>query len=154
MGALRWDGEGAPGARVWFMQYGGRRLRRVGLAAGAVVLLLYALTWPPLHSLAGNLAARYDLARGRYQELGFGLPTASRPEYARLLRERYRLRFRAVAGCVVNEPLLAYVHAYNSVSMAATKRKFGGDVFEECARDAERNWQQRLDDLYGAAATP
>jgi hypothetical protein len=98
-----------------------------------------------LAPIRGNVAARIDIHRGRYQVLGYGLPTAWRPEYARCLRERYGIEFRPVAGCIVSKSLVAYVHAYHSTTSAATYRKFGHDVFKECAEDAEKKWEKQAE---------
>jgi hypothetical protein len=67
----------------------------------------------------------------------------SLPETARLLRQRYGIELRVVAGCIVTKPLVAYVDGYNMVSMAAAGRKFGHDVFETTMRDAGKNWRTR-----------
>jgi hypothetical protein len=46
-----------------------------------------------------------------------------------------------VALCIVTNDLVAYADGYNRVSMAAVNRKFGHDVFKECAEEAERKWK-------------
>jgi len=84
--------------------------------------------------------ARYDISRGHHDVLGYGLPVAWRPEYARLLQERYGVKFRPVAGCIVSTGLVAYVDSYNRVSTAAVNRKLGHDVFKECSDEARRKW--------------
>ena len=82
--------------------------------------------------------------------LGYGLPTPWRPEYARCLRERYNIDFRTVAGCVVSESFIAYEEGYWSVVAEATRRKFGHDVFRECANDAATKWKAERRPLLGA----
>jgi hypothetical protein len=57
-----------------------------------------------------------------------------------LLRERYGIEERFVAGCMVDRPLFDYAEAYNTISMSAINRKFGRDVFQETAIEASRNW--------------
>jgi hypothetical protein len=118
-----------------------------GVATGVAlgIFLIFCWLWSVSAPIRGNLAARVDAHRGRYQVLGFGLPTPWRPEYARCLRERYGIEYRPVAGCIVSESLVSYVHAYHSVTSAATHRKFGRDVFRECAEEAEKNWKERAD---------
>jgi hypothetical protein len=73
--------------------------------------------------------------------LGYGLPSPWRPAYARCLQERYNVRFRAVAGCIVSESLVSYVNAYDSVLEEATRRKFGRDVSQECEDQALTKWK-------------
>ena len=97
--------------------------------------------WEAAAPIRGQLAAQYDLMRGYPQVLAFGHPTAWRPEYARLLRERYGIKMEVVAGCGVSESLIAYVEGYNQTTMRAVNRRFGYNVFEEIASDASRNWE-------------
>lgn len=97
--------------------------------------------WDLAAPIRGQLAARFDLTRGHYKVLTLGLPTSWRPEYSHLLRERYGIEMRVVAGCLVSQSLLAYVKGYNRVSMSAANRKFGRDVFQETDADAIRNWE-------------
>lgn len=46
-----------------------------------------------------------------------------------------------MAGCIVSESLVSYVNAYDSVLEEATRRKFGRDVFQECAKEAATKWK-------------
>lgn len=88
------------------------------------------------------MVARYDISRGHYEVLGYGLPVPWRPEYARLLQERYGVKFRAVAGCIVSTGLVTYVDSYDRASAEAVNRKFGHDVFKECSDEARKKWQE------------
>jgi hypothetical protein len=73
--------------------------------------------------------------------LGYGYPSPSRPEYARCLRERYKIEFRPVAGCIVSYSLVSYVNAYDSVIEEAARAKFGRDVVKECADESLMKWK-------------
>jgi hypothetical protein len=106
--------------------------------------------WSLTAPIRGRLAAYRDIRQGRYEVLGYGLPTAWRPEYARCLRERYNINFRPVAGCVVSESLVSYVDAYRSVVDDAVRRKYGRDVFRECADDAATRWKAQRESLRNA----
>jgi hypothetical protein len=103
-------------------------------------LILCSALWSVTASGRGEIVARYDISRGHYEVLGYGLPVAWRPEYARLLQERYGVKFRPVAGFIVSTELVAYVDSYNKVSTEAVNRKFGHDVFKECSDEARRKW--------------
>ncbi len=46
-----------------------------------------------------------------------------------------------MAGCTVAESLVSYVNAYDSVLEKATRRKFGRDIFQECADEAATKWK-------------
>jgi hypothetical protein len=98
--------------------------------------LLLGWLWLLAAPIRGRLAAHVDMHGGRYQLLGYGLASPTRSEYASCLRERYKIEFRPVAGCIVSESLVSYVNAYDSVLGEATRRKFGRDVFQECADEA------------------
>jgi len=112
------------------------------VALAAVVALMEA--WLLAAPVRGRVAAHTDVARGHYRFLTYGLPAAWRPEFARLLRERYHIELVPVAGCTVSESLISYVENYDQVSAAAANRKFGHDVFAECAEDAKHNWAKRI----------
>jgi hypothetical protein len=103
-------------------------------------LILWSVGWSVTASARGELVARYDISRGHYEVQGYGLPVPWRSEYARLLQERYGVKFRPVALCIVSTALVAYVDSYNRVSAAAVNRKFGHDVFKECSDEARQKW--------------
>ncbi len=109
----------------------------------ALVILVGSLSlWFLSAPIRGNLAARLDVYRGRYQVLGYGLPSPWIHKYAQCLQDRYNVRYHAVAGCVVSPGLVSYVDAYNRVTCAAANKKFGRDVFQECVNDAEQEWRE------------
>src|SRR3954452_713817 len=108
--------------------------------AALVTLILCSALWSATASARGEMVARYDISRGHYEVQGYGLPDPWRPEYARLLQERYRVKFRTVALCIASRTLVTYVDSYDTVSTAAIHRKFGHDVFEECWLEARKNW--------------
>ena len=117
-----------------------RNHKRLAAVIGVGLLLV---AWWLLASVRGYVVARFDVARGHYDVQSFGLPAKWRPDYARLLRERYGIEHHTVAGCVVSESLVSYVSAYNAVTKTAAERKFGRDVFAECAADARKAWEER-----------
>src|SRR5258706_12438901 len=90
-----------------------------------VIFLLIAgfLEWDYSAGIRGKLTARFDVARGRFEVLAYGLPAPWRPEWANLLRERYGIEMRIVAGCALSQSLAAYADGYNEVSGRAAIRK-------------------------------
>jgi len=109
-------------------------LKRAAWIAGILALLVCAeLVRENTAQTRGRLAAHFDVWRGHYVVLAYGLPPPTRPEYAKLLRQRYGIEVRTVALCMVSETLTSYADSYNEVSAAAANRKFGHDVFKECA---------------------
>jgi hypothetical protein len=112
-------------------------------AFSALAILIFAnLAWDASAFLRGQIVARYDIARGHYRELTLGLPPPQRPTYANVIKERYGIELRAVAGCIVSPSLISYVDGYNSVSIAGANRKWGRDVFEDGRNEAGRIWSQ------------
>jgi hypothetical protein len=106
-----------------------------------LLIVCSVVLWELATPLRGNLAARYDLARGKHRILNFGLPPLWLPEYARLLRERFGVELDAVAGCTVSQQLVSYGEAYDKVTAAAAIRKYGHDIFRECAEEAEKKYK-------------
>jgi len=114
---------------------------RSAITASLCCLILGSEVWSLSAAFRGEMAARYDVAMGRYEELGYGLPVPWRREYVRLLRKRYRIEFHSVALCIVSEDLITYANSYNRVSSEAAIRKFGHDIFKECLEESERKWK-------------
>ena len=99
--------------------------------------------WSLTAAMRGRLAAHVDMQQGRYQLLGNGLPSPWRPEYVRCLRERYKVEFHPLAGCIVSESLVSYVNAYDSVLEESTRRTFGRDIIQECSDEAAAKWKEQ-----------
>jgi len=132
---------------VWIKPNWNRFTEHKTLAAGVVLMVLLGVygLWLASASTRGRLAARIDVRCGEYEVLGMGLPPAWVGEYAACLRERYGIKYRPVAGCIVSPSLESYVRAYDTVVSDAVARKFGKNVFLDCQRAAENNWEQRAE---------
>ncbi len=113
----------------------------VGTVAAALLFMWAVFGFWPIPSVRGQLDARIDVSRGHYKKLGYGLPFRGSTEYARLLKERYGIDFGYIAYCTASNSQRGYADAYNEVSTAAAKRKFGRDVFKETFDEAQRNWR-------------
>lgn len=74
----------------------------------------------------GILDAKYDLWRGRYEIHGYGLLWGEPPQVEIL--KAYGIKYRHVAGCMVNDFILDSVSSYNSVMKVAIKDDLGFDV--------------------------
>jgi hypothetical protein len=92
--------------------------------------------------------ARKDIAAGRYHILTYGLPLPGSSRTDALLEQRYGIEYQGVAGCIVDEGIMEWASAYNQISVAAIKKKFGGDVFERTRHDA---WVEEQRELAEAA---
>jgi hypothetical protein len=95
-----------------------RTHKKLVAALAIVVLVLAWWGWDYSASARGEIVAQYDVARGHYRVLLYGLPPLGFPEYARIMQERYGIEYLKVAGCVVSSSLMAYAEGYNAVSVA------------------------------------
>lgn len=120
--------------------YPKRRSKVLATITITIVLLLVIWIWDLTAAARGGLMARFDLARGRYAVLAYGLPLGGSDEYARLLKERYGIERRQIALCIVDKSTMAYADSYNQLSVAAAQRKFGQGIFEQTRQDAQRMW--------------
>ena len=99
----------------------------------AIVLwLVSALLW-------GVLVATFDVTRGHYKQLAWGLTPAT--PYNQLLHDRYGIEYKSL-GCGISPELVGYVVGYNAVSMPAAKWKYGHDVFAESREEAKKIWKR------------
>lgn len=72
-------------------------------------------------------------------ELGletFGYPAPCRYRFIKVMHERYGVRVREVAGCVIDKSIAAHAVGYNEVMEAEIVRRHGADVFERAEREA------------------
>ncbi len=117
--------------------------RTRGIVAAVILVTASLVAWFPLASVRGRLAARYDMATGRYVVMGYGLPSASHSDFVRLLRERHGIQYRSVGGCTISAHVRAYSDGYNAASLPAIERKFGRDVLRTIAGQAEAAYKRR-----------
>ncbi len=120
------------------------RGRRVVLICRLVsVVAWFAGSYP-----RGMLMAYIDHACGHYEVKDWGLPPPWIGEYTRLLEEKYGVSYRSVGGCMVFPSVGWYADGYSSVSRPLLVRKYGKDIFAECAAAAEQDWRTRYPDKY------
>ena len=74
----------------------------------------------------GVLEAKYDLWRGRHEIHGYGLIWGVPWKVAIL--NAYGIKYRHVAGCVVNDFIIDSVANYNLLMKAAIKKDLGYDI--------------------------
>jgi hypothetical protein len=116
--------------------------KKTALIVGVLALVVSAELFREYTApMRGRLMAHYDVWRGHYAVLAYGLPSPWRPRYSQLLRERYGVEVRTVALCIVSETLRSYADSYDEVSAASANQKFGHDVFKECAEAARSQWE-------------
>lgn len=84
----------------------------------------------------GKAEARADIREGRLVVKTYGLPASSRNTYAEILKAKYGVELRAVAGCVVTSELLQNVKGYNEISKTEIELRHGKGVLEKARTDA------------------
>ncbi|WAS98350.1 hypothetical protein [Nannocystis punicea] len=84
----------------------------------------------------GKQAALRSIARNELGLETFGYPARCRSEYARILREKYKVELHTVAGCVIDETILEHARGYNEVMEAEITRRYGASVFNKVSRQA------------------
>jgi hypothetical protein len=113
------------------------------IAALTALAIALVAVWSATASIRGRSAARFDVWRGHYKILLYGLPPSWRTEYVHLLKERYGIETSTVALCIVSNGLVSYVNNYDTVISAGANEKFGHDIFRECAEEAKNNWERQ-----------
>jgi hypothetical protein len=88
--------------------------------------------------LAGQAEARKDVATGVLiiEQSGFGAGGGHHEQ--RILRDRFGIEIRAVAGCLVNERIMGHQEGYNSVSESEIERRFGLKRVEAAREEGHR----------------
>jgi hypothetical protein len=110
--------------------------RRVLLAAFCFLFGWYAGSY-----WRGMTMAFFDQTFGHYEVKAWGYPAPWGGEYMRLLRERYAVEEDVVGDCMVFPTTAMYADGYNSVSEPLLLKRYGKNIFAECADEAERGWQ-------------
>jgi energy-coupling factor transporter transmembrane protein EcfT len=85
----------------------------------------------------GRADAEKDISAGilAIEESGLGAGTG---HSVRLLRERYGIEIRAIAGCIVNENILGHEAGYNAVSEAEIERRIGSNRIAAVREEGHR----------------
>ena len=103
--------------------------------------------------LAGRAEAQRDVRAGILiiEESGFG---AGSPHVQRLLRDRFAIEIRVLAGCVVDERIMGHEEGYNSISEPEIHRRFGDELVEAARQEGyqiqyaeTRRYDQSVRDL-------
>jgi hypothetical protein len=88
---------------------------------------------------AGRREAELDIREGRLMIMMYGgPPPAWLDECAKLLQQRYGIRLKDIAGCVVDYQIIGRERGYNEVSRAEIQRRFGRDVAEETKTEVKK----------------
>lgn len=109
-----------------------------GINMDPVSLSAYARAY-----LAGRVEATKDIAAGVFviEEAGFGAGAGADAE---ILKKRYKVELRAIAGCLVDETIMGHLTGYNSVSEPEIYRRFGRDKIEAAREEGHQIAMARM----------
>jgi hypothetical protein len=96
--------------------------------------------WMAYHR--GRADATGDLQSGHLTVEIYGLAMKGEDEYARKLQERYQIELRRIAGCIVDEKILAHEKGYNELSEAEIERRFGNSTLKDAEDRAAKHWNE------------
>jgi hypothetical protein len=93
----------------------------------------------------GRADARSELSKGVLAIESFGLPPPWVRLYEKILKERYGIEDRTVAGCMVNDEIIGHAKGFNEVMEREIKKRWPEDVFEQASIEAHKEYQRRED---------
>jgi hypothetical protein len=91
----------------------------------------------------GKKEAATDISRGKPKLYLYGTTAADVRERAVVLKERFGVESEPLAGCIVSQPLVAFVNAYNTANRSYVADRFGPTAFDAADRDAMRLWEAK-----------
>lgn len=92
----------------------------------------------------GRGDARADIRAGKLAIESYGYMPLGEAVYSRLLKERYGVELRPVAGCVVDEEILGHAAGYNEVMEAEIQHRHGPDTLDKALQEARQENQKIL----------
>jgi len=97
----------------------------------------------PYANRDGKSEAERELAGGKLVVVRCGLPEDWFREYCQILRTRYEIEVRVIAGCMLTTPIRNYASSFNEVMDKRIKALFGDDVFKKAEGEAKVLFEQR-----------
>jgi hypothetical protein len=126
-----------------------------------LIALALLVSWTPVFAQVpaaeqtpeqGRLEARKDIKDGKFIIKAWGLSSiqingipSSEDVYQEILARKYKIRYEKVAECLIPEDTLSYANAYNEVSYAAIKAKYGPDIFEKVRKEADAEYLEKYE---------
>lgn len=100
----------------------------------------------------GRLEATQDIKKGRFIIKAWGLSSArindipsAEGVYQEMLQKKYKIHYEWVAECFIDEDTLSYANAYNEVSIAGIKAKFGATIFGNVQKEADAEYAEKYE---------
>ncbi|MCB1225129.1 MAG: hypothetical protein KDK99_04895 [Verrucomicrobiales bacterium] len=91
----------------------------------------------------GKSDAQAELKKGHLALESFGYPASWSDLYQEMLKERYDIEDRRVAGCVIDGHILGHANGFNEVMEAEIHRRYGKDVFEKVSAEAQETYKKQ-----------
>ena len=104
-------------------------------------LALGLIGWFFFPAQIGWFSAMLAVQLDRHEILTLGLPARWLTDYRQVMRERYGVTVRPIAGCGVSEAQVQFADSYNRVSIDAINRKYGRDVVTETRHEVASSWK-------------
>lgn len=83
----------------------------------------------------GKIDAQRDIQANQMITEIYGFGASRDSELGRLLKKRYGIEQRVVAGCIVNEKIIGHAKGYNEISHAEIERRFGKDIWDKVQQE-------------------
>jgi hypothetical protein len=90
----------------------------------------------------GRSDAQRDISRGVLVYEFAGLPAPTDDELTRVLRERYSIELRRVAGDEIRIDAISHMVGYNEISLPEIERRFGKGILQKAADEAKANYEK------------
>jgi hypothetical protein len=122
------------------------------LVLTALLLLGFAGLAPGQKAPAGYSQADYEQGRADAQKdishgvLAYefaGLPAPTDDELIRLMKERYNIEMRRVAGDEILIERISHMIGYNEIALPEIERRFGKDILQKVADEAKANYEKK-----------
>lgn len=91
----------------------------------------------------GRADAQKDISHGVLAYEFAGLPAPTDDELIRLMKERYNIEMRRVAGDEVLIDRISHMIGYNEIALPEIQRRFGKDILQKVADEAKANYEKK-----------
>jgi hypothetical protein len=95
-------------------------------------------------AVSGQANALKEIAEGRLALETYGLPSRTRGPYIDLLKTKYDIQLRAVAGCIVDSTITGHARGFNEVMMTEIEKRFGADALAKAEAEADKLAERSL----------
>jgi hypothetical protein len=91
----------------------------------------------------GRTDAQNDISHGVLVYEYAGLPAPTDADETRILKERYQIELRRVAGDEIRIDAISHMVGYNEISLPEIERRFGKGILEKVDKEAKANYAKQ-----------